>query len=55
MMNMDAFTANYYLLTNLPDSQKNYYRAQMTTTESMDDVSADAITNLVSDGDALWD
>lgn len=55
MMNMDAFTADYYLKTNIPDAAKNYHRAQMDSSLSMDDVSDTAILNLLSAGDYLWE
>lgn len=54
MMNMDAFTADYYLKTNIPDAKVNYHRAQMVSSLSMDDVSPTAVQNLLAGGSELW-
>jgi len=54
MMNIDGFSADYYLKTNIPDAKINYYRAQMDSALSMDDVRPAAITNLIAAGEELW-
>lgn len=46
MMNMDAYSADYWLKTEIPDSADNYHRAQMVSTCSMDDVSKSAVVKL---------
>jgi hypothetical protein len=39
MMNMDAYSADYWLKTEIPGaSTGNYHRAQMVSSLSMDDI-----------------
>jgi hypothetical protein len=54
MMNMDAFSADFWLNTTIPESNVNYIRAQMVSDLSMDDISPKAILNLKSAGEDLW-
>ena len=39
MMNMDAYSADYWLNTTIPESNINYIRAQMVSDLSMDNIS----------------
>jgi len=54
MMNMDAYTAGYWLQSEIPDSSVNYLRAQMVSSLSMDDITPPAIVNLKKAGETLW-
>jgi len=54
MMNMDAYSADYWLKQEICDEKgdffvgscNNYHRAQMVSSLSMDDVSPTAVANL---------
>lgn len=54
MMNMDAYSADYWLKTEIPDAAHNYHRAQMVSTCSMDDVRPAAVVKLKENGEQLW-
>jgi hypothetical protein len=54
MMDFDAYSADYWTRYTIGDYEKNYIRAQIVSSLSMDDDSDAAITNLKAAGATMW-
>jgi len=54
IFNMDTYAADSYLRTNIPGGEKNYVRAQVTSSLSMDAIAPKDIQNLKDAGTDMW-
>ena len=55
MMNIETYTADWYLKYSVEDPENNYIRAQTISEVGMDKIDKKSIANLLTDGQKLWD
>ena len=55
MMNMDTYTADFWLQMNMPNAESNYLRMQTNpSVNAMDKVDKKSVDGLIQDGENLY-